>query len=256
MLANLLSNRITERYRKEWSHNGDEGEVHLAESFKTAHILEGGEWMVLARNNAYLKSVQNWLISKGVPVRRNDYDIIDPEHMSAIHGWVDLGRGKKIAGSRAKHLYAVLMTQRHIGYGGKARLNDVDDAALLSYDDLRNEFALIADITSEWWEVMDKIPAEKRDYYRRVRRNGESLKNPRVLLSTIHGVKGGEAENVLLLPDMARQTYKMFKTGPRYKNEEHRVFYVGASRAKKRLFIGGSQSEFVYPFPEMTERAA
>jgi superfamily I DNA/RNA helicase len=256
LLAHTLANRITQRYEKEWSHNGTEGEVVKADSYKVAHILEGGEWMVLARNKAHLLTIQRWLVNKGVPIRFSDYNVIDPDHMAAIHGWVDLGAGKLISGLRAKQLYEVLMTQKHVGYGGKARMADVQDDARLGYDDLRAEFALLADITTPWWEVMERIRPEKREYYRRCRQNGESLKNPRVTLSTIHGVKGGEADNVLLLPDMARQTYKMFSLGRQYGNEEHRVFYVGASRAKKRLFICGQQAQHAYPFPKFKEKAA
>jgi DNA helicase-2/ATP-dependent DNA helicase PcrA len=251
IIANILAQRITERYSKNWTHNGGEGSVNVIESFKTAHILEGGEWMILARNNAYLKAVQTWLMNKGVSIRRHDYDVIDRSHVGAIHGWVDVTSGKKISGARAKQLYSLLRTQRGVGYGGKTRLDNVDDEALLSFDDLRNEFALLANPDADWWRVLDKIPEQKREYYRKVRAMGESLRNARVLLSTIHGVKGGEADNVLLLPDMARQTYKVFRMGSRYGNEEHRVFYVGASRAKKRLFICGAQAQHRYPFPKI-----
>jgi len=256
MIANVLANRITQRYKKDWSHNGDEGEVIRVGGYNTAHILEGGEWMVLARNNAYLKEVQRWLISKGVPIRRNDYDVIDPEHISAINAWVDLNEGRMISGIRAKLLYKFLATKRHVGYGGKSRMNDADDSDRFSFDNLRDGFAFIADLTVPWWNALEFIPQEKREYYRRVRQNGESLRNPRVLLSTIHGVKGGEADNVLLLPDMARQTQRMFQSGGRFGNEEHRVFYVGASRARKRLFICGAQAQYTYPFPTFGNRDA
>ena len=248
MLANHIAGQITARYDKEWTHRDAEGAVQSIDRYTQAPILEGGEWLVLARNNFFLNDVQQWLINKGVPARRTEYSLIDPEHMSAIHAWLDLGQGKCLSGARAKALYNLLATKKQVGYGAKTRLNDVEDDAQVCYDELRDEFGLIADPKADWWETLQKIPQEKREYYRRIRRHGESLKTPRVLLSTIHGVKGGEADNVLLLSGMARQTARIFNKGGHFRDEEHRVFYVGVSRAKESVYICG-RGEHRYPFP-------
>ena len=57
---------------------------------------------------------------------------------------------------------------------------------------------------------------------------------PRHHVSTIHGVKGGEADHVVLMVDMAGKSYKEYKLRP---DDEIRVFYVGMTRAKKHLHI-------------------
>ena len=68
-----------------------------------------------------------------------------------------------------------------------------------------------------------------------MRANGEQLnKEPRILLSTIHGVKGGEADNVVLLTDLSKNTQKNMD---RYPDDENRLFYVGATRTKDHLHI-------------------
>ena len=68
-----------------------------------------------------------------------------------------------------------------------------------------------------------------------MRQNKEQLnKKPRILLSTIHGVKGGEADNVILLTDLSRQTLKEYERVP---DDVNRLFYVGATRTKKHLHI-------------------
>jgi len=255
MVANWITGKITERYKKDWTHRDGEGIVTNVKGFTSAPILEGGEWMVLARNNAFLKAVQEWLINKGVPIKRQDYDIINPADMHAIHAWHILSQGNCISGASAKLMYGALTTKKHVAYGAKVRMADVDDDATLCHDELRDEFGLLADISEDWWDTLTRIPKKKRDYYRRVRQNGESLRNPRVTISTIHGVKGGEADNVLLLPDMARQTHKLFSRGDRYRDEEHRVFYVGASRTKENLYICGQQGNYRYPFPPFQERS-
>ena len=62
-----------------------------------------------------------------------------------------------------------------------------------------------------WYEALDQAPKRKVEYIRKMRANGEQLnKKPRILLSTIHGVKGGEAQNVILLTDLSFNTQKGF----------------------------------------------
>ena len=62
-----------------------------------------------------------------------------------------------------------------------------------------------------------------------MRENGEKLNSaPRISLSTIHGVKGGEQDNVVLT-DLSRNTQVNYEKNP---DDENRLFYVGATRAK------------------------
>ena len=82
---------------------------------------------------------------------------------------------------------------------------------------------------------MDQAPAKSVNYIRKMRANGEALnKEPRILLSTIHGVKGGEEDNVVLLTDLSLNTQKSYDRNP---DDENRLFYVGATRTKKHLHI-------------------
>ena len=57
---------------------------------------------------------------------------------------------------------------------------------------------------------------------------------PRINLSTIHGVKGGEQDNVVLLTDLSRNTQRNYENNP---DDENRLFYVGATRTKSHLHI-------------------
>ena len=57
---------------------------------------------------------------------------------------------------------------------------------------------------------------------------------PRIILSTIHGAKGGEADNVLILPDITKSAIDNNDIDP---DELHRLFYVAVTRAKKELHI-------------------
>ena len=68
-----------------------------------------------------------------------------------------------------------------------------------------------------------------------MRANGEKLnKEARIKLSTIHSVKGGEEDNVVILPDFTANTQLAYE---RNKDDENRLFYVGATRAREHLHI-------------------
>jgi superfamily I DNA/RNA helicase len=71
------------------------------------------------------------------------------------------------------------------------------------------------------------------EYIRSLLKSGEKLTaKPRVRLQTIHTAKGGEAEHVVLLLEVTRQTSLGQEKRP---DDELRTWYVGATRAKERL---------------------
>lgn len=74
---------------------------------------------------------------------------------------------------------------------------------------------------------------------------GTIYQNPRVRISTIHGVKGDEADNVVLMSDVSKLVYKDMDVD---EDAEHRVFYVAVTRAKKRLYILQPQTRMYYPY--------
>jgi superfamily I DNA/RNA helicase len=75
----------------------------------------------------------------------------------------------------------------------------------------------------------------EREYFIAARRRGETLVNkPRIKISTIHGAKGGEADNVLLMTDLAPRTFNEMQAN--YDNE-CRVFYVGVTRTRNDLHL-------------------
>jgi superfamily I DNA/RNA helicase len=66
-------------------------------------------------------------------------------------------------------------------------------------------------------------------------RRGEKFNaSPRIKVSTIHGSKGGEADNVALFTDLSPAAEKDSRNNP---DDVHRVFYVGVTRTRKNLFL-------------------
>ena len=67
--------------------------------------------------------------------------------------------------------------------------------------------------------------------------------NPQILVSTIHYVKGGEAENVSILLSSTGRTQANVMENI---DEELRVLYVGVTRTKKNLYLIDSSSDKAY----------
>jgi len=59
---------------------------------------------------------------------------------------------------------------------------------------------------------------------------------PLLVVGTIHSVKGGEADNVILYPDLSPSFYVDFNTQER-RDDILRIYYVGITRARKRLYL-------------------
>jgi len=117
------------------------------------------------------------------------------------------------------------------GRGAKARLDAAD--GLLSLTDLQQAYGLLA--SGPWYEALSRIAADDVQYLRACLRHGEKLSAAnRIHVSTMHGVKGGEAENVAVLPDMSWQSWEGFMKEP---DHELRVFYVAVTRAREKLWL-------------------
>jgi superfamily I DNA/RNA helicase len=85
----------------------------------------------------------------------------------------------------------------------------------------------------DWMTVLRNMPPEEREYLRACLRNKEKFgEEPRIIISTIHQVKGGEADNVALVTDMGKLSWLNSAS-----DEEIRVWYVAITRARKNLFL-------------------
>lgn len=103
---------------------------------------------------------------------------------------------------------------------------------LFDLEELQTNHGLLATTDMIWHEALDKIPPPERAYITALLRRGEKFNaKPRIRLSTIHGTKGGESENVVLFLDL---TAAALRTGG---DDLHRMFYVGVTRTIDNLYI-------------------
>ena len=117
---------------------------------------------------------------------------------------------------------------------------NASDDILYTYDMLEKDFGLLVPKDKIWHKVLD-FPLSEKVYIISLLRRKENLNRaPRITLSTIHGSKGGEADNVMLLTELPRVIDENYFEN---KDDERRVFYVGMTRAMKELHIVRSQTE-------------
>jgi superfamily I DNA/RNA helicase len=88
------------------------------------------------------------------------------------------------------------------------------------------------------------MPEAHRVYLSAIENRGQSFEGkPRVTLSTIHGAKGGEAQNVILYTDLSYASTREAFASQEGSDDLHRTFYVGITRTKDRLFLVLPRSE-------------
>jgi len=95
-----------------------------------------------------------------------------------------------------------------------------------------------------WYECFINAKESEKDYIRRMLDNGEKLsESPRIKISTIHAAKGGEEENVIVFLDNSRKIRRAVLHNQAKRDEEHRVWYVGFTRASRNLYLHTAKTQ-------------
>ena len=83
-------------------------------------------------------------------------------------------------------------------------------------------------------------------------KKGDDLMNEaKIELSTIHGSKGRECENVVLFIDYGTENQWLpFQEAERNPDAQHRLIFVGITRAKQRLYIMAPLTDKYYTIGE------
>ena len=75
------------------------------------------------------------------------------------------------------------------------------------------------------------------------RMGGEALlKQPKIVIGTVHSVKGGESDEVVMFPDLSQQGMIQWYQDDAGRCAIKRMFYVGMTRAKWELHIAAPSS--------------
>lgn len=159
------------------------------------------------------------------------WDAVDAHRWVSVMGVADtLHRGaKKILDKRA---------------GDMDDMHDLDLAWMLEHilQD-PNDLARALDGDLDWWEskLLQSTAKPIRFPLQVARQHGANIlrETPRVIVGTIHSVKGGEADTVYMFPDLSNSGMREWLTRGEAKDSVIRQFYVGATRARHTLAIAG-----------------
>lgn len=229
-IAERITSRIQKRFPKKYQPRQDRGHVQRISTINELDMTHG-TWLIMAQANYMLGSIAQDLKSMGFLFERNGHRSISDKLTEAVNGWERMRRGHAVPLHTVQAIYS-LMTGNGVRIArGKKKINAAEDE-MFTIKHLQEHYGLLATTDMIWSEAMDKISDVDRAYITSLLRRGEKFNAvPRIKLSTIHGTKGGEAENVALITDLSSAA--LATEG----DDLHRVFYVGVTRAKQNLFI-------------------
>ena len=131
---------------------------------------------------------------------------------------------------------------RYLHKNGVEDLEKIKHYCDLEIKKLKDKYGLKTE--SEWDEALDEVGDEDIKKIKKLIKSGEDLnKNPRISISTIHGVKGNERENVVVITDLAGAAFIDYEKDP---DDTHRLFYVACTRTEKNLYIIEPQTKKAY----------
>ena len=230
-VADNIISRVRHRRPKIWRPRDAVGTVRPAPDLLDID-WSGPSVMVLARNQYLLDPIMARLRSSGVLFQHHGHPSVRQVYLDAIVAWETMRRGDRVSKDAALRAYDYISSGRGVRRGHK-KLPGIPDDAMVSMGDLREHGGLQTDAI--WHIALDRIPADERAYMVLCRRHGERFsQTPRVRIDTIHASKGGEADHVVLITDMAQRTYMEMQDAP---DDEARTFYVGVTRAKEQLTL-------------------
>ena len=241
-LATNLAQSISIRIPKQYAPRDEEGERKVSNIRPLNKGIEEGEWLILCRTHEIVQQVSDSLETYGWLYKRYGQSVINLKYIEAIKAWTALQNGKSVSGLFCDTIYQFMDSTRIKRNYGTFK---GDHAATYTLEDLINDFGLRETIKDKnvrdmkWYDILNAKGLRKRiNYLRKIMREGNKLDDkPRIEVSTIHASKGGERDNVMLLTDLSYGPYKASTETQQGRDDEARVFYVGMTRAKKKLVI-------------------
>lgn len=178
--------------------------------------------LLLYRNHHRGKALAKELEDMSVPYLGGSSPLSDKDVAKTLTAW-----NKTIKGERS--------TPAELG----AFLGMCDQQYLVrNAEDLAETPRLASELIKFWPDdifcVLNRIP--KKNYVQRVYETYgvNKMLSPSLTLQSIHQSKGQEAHTVILDTELAKKTYDAMMDNA---DDEHRVWYVGATRAREKLTV-------------------
>jgi DNA helicase-2/ATP-dependent DNA helicase PcrA len=230
-LSQDIIRKVTNRYDKYYLPRQEMGDL-TRYSDLTQVDMSQGEWLVLSSANYFLDDVKDLCELQGWYYSHKHKNSIKLDLLLAIQAWEKwrtIEHALPVAS--IKNIYSYLGENVTKGYRTGKTFDENEDGYYI--EECTGDHGLQTE--DVWYKAFAGLDTETENYIRNMLANKEKItQTPRIILSTIHGAKGGEADNVLLLPDVTKSAIDQNDLDP---DELHRLFYVAVTRAKKSLHI-------------------
>jgi DNA helicase II / ATP-dependent DNA helicase PcrA len=228
-LSQKIIGKINNRFEKDYKPRDEVGILKRYSDITQVDMSEGN-WLVLSSANYFLDDAKDLCELQGWYYQYKGRNSIPLKLLLALNNWEHWRKGELLNYLEIKNIYEYLGANVLPGFQKGKTLHSDDKYTL---EECKKDHGLITD--KVWYESFEGLDTITENYIRNMRANGEHInKNPRITMSTIHGAKGGEADKVLLMQDITNAALETFSQDP---DELHRLFYTGATRAKRELHV-------------------
>ena len=228
-LSQKIISKVQKRFDKEYKPRTEQGLLRRYSDI-TQVDMSKGNWLVLSSANYFLEDARDLCELQGWYYQYKGRNSVPLKLLLALNNWEAWRKGGLLNHLEIKNIYEYLGSNVLEGFRKGKTLHSEEKYSL---QDCKDKHGLITD--QVWYESFEGLDTITENYIRNMRANGEMInKNPRIIMSTIHGAKGGEADKVLLMQDLTNAALETFSYDP---DELHRLFYTGATRAKKELHV-------------------
>jgi len=213
-----------------------------------------GTWYILGRVSQVVNELRMAAKEAGLYFSDNKGNkSFDQRQWLAIKSWTRIANNKSIDKKMAENLYKYIRDIESLNYRtekfwiNEPDYNQYDYTKLVEWCGLR---VSEEQKTKEWWWILRRNfqPRQKINFIRLLKRYGQDQldKPPQIIIDTIHSVKGGEADHVIVSSknDYASDFNRKNK---KERMDELKVYYTGITRAKKSLHLLSSEYKYNYP---------
>ena len=215
-VAESVAAHMEDRVAKSYIPKDEEGDVDFLPAFDYLSLDGPEETLMLYRNHSSRREAEGFCLKNALPYKVEGLPgAFDDRYASAVRAYLTIQGGNEEIG---KAQWNALVRCARPGWK--------DDLAIADFGCVRRY---------SWEDVLD-IPHEHAEYLRRVDLHAK----PAITLSTIHASKGREADHVVLFNQLGAKTYDEIDSN------EYRCWYVGVTRAKKKLTIVEGENPIMF----------
>jgi len=257
--SQIIRRGILDSIEKDYEHLEKEGYVKRYLNFAEIPIGDlPGTWYILGRVNTTVNELRLSAKEAGLYFADNRGNkSFDVKQWRAIKAWTAISKGKDISKQNAEVMMRYIREVKDHSYRRTGFWIDLPDTQTYDFDGLCDWCGLNLNdeaATKPWWQILLRnfTPSQTEYFLRLLQRYGQkSLDDePKIIIDTIHSVKGGEANNVVLYSKTNWPASYINKKDASDKSDEKRVYYTGATRARDTLHILSSNYRYNYPIGE------